>query len=142
MWPDLVAEDRGDLDGAQRLDEGVGQEDVAEPGQDPRHAGVDHHVPRVPDQEVGEAEARPAWPRARAGGGAGRPAGVRVGQARRMKSGEATRTRSPRPASSRGSAAAQRCHSGQSRAIRSCLSTKMSTTGSTSPTACRVLRPR
>ena len=56
---DLVAEDRRDLDRAQRVDQGVGQEDVAEPRQDAGDAGIDHHVPGVPDQEIGEAEADP-----------------------------------------------------------------------------------
>ena len=71
----LVAEDRRDLDGRQRLDQGVGEQDVAEPGQDPGHPGVDHQVSRVPDQDVGEAEPDPPGHALEPVGGADRPAG-------------------------------------------------------------------
>ena len=56
---DLVAEDRRDLQRVQVLDQGVGQQDVAEPGQGPCHPGVDQNMPRVPDQDVRAAEPVP-----------------------------------------------------------------------------------
>ena len=55
---DLVPEDRGDLGRRQAVDQGVGEEDVAEPGQDPRDAGVHDHAVGVPDQDVRASEPR------------------------------------------------------------------------------------
>ena len=83
MWPISWPKTAATSTRAQRLDQGVGQQDVAEPGQDARHAGVDHDVPGVPDQDVGEAEPDPAGqalqPVARAGRraaiGSARPGG-------------------------------------------------------------------
>ena len=45
---DLVAKHCGDLDRAQRLDQRIGKEDVAKPGKNSGHAGIDHEVSRCP----------------------------------------------------------------------------------------------
>ena len=54
---DLMAEDGGDLGRAQGLDQGVGQKNIAKPGQDAGDTGVDHDLPGVPDQKIGEPKA-------------------------------------------------------------------------------------
>ena len=56
---ELVAEDRRDLVIVQVIDQGIGQQDVAEPGQGTRHPGVDQGVPCVPDQNIGATEPEP-----------------------------------------------------------------------------------
>ena len=94
----------GHFDGTQRINQGVGEQNVTKVGEDSGHASVDHEMPRVPDQKVIEPEADPARDalQAIAKGPAGK---LRVGQARRMNSGETASTRRPRTASSIGSAA-------------------------------------
>src|SRR5208337_4646744 len=56
----LVAKDGGHLDGTERIDQGVGEQHVAKVGEHSGDAGVDHEMPRVPDQKVIEPEADPA----------------------------------------------------------------------------------
>ena len=68
----LVAEDRRDLVLVEVLDQGVGQQHVAEPRQGARHPRVDDRAVGVPDEDVGEAEAEPVPRAARVGRGAGR----------------------------------------------------------------------
>src|SRR6516165_10334832 len=45
------------LDGRERLDEGVAQQNITKRRKDAGHASVDHEVPRVPDQKVIEPKA-------------------------------------------------------------------------------------
>jgi hypothetical protein len=56
---DLVPEDRRDFDGRHRLDQRIGQQHVAKPGEDPRDARIEHAVPSVPDAHIRETKPGP-----------------------------------------------------------------------------------
>ena len=134
---DLVAEDRLHLALVQQLDQSVGQQDVAEPGQSPRDARVDHVAAGVPDEDVGAAETgsvrRAAPSRSRRGpGGKGR-----VGQVSRTSAGASSRVVAPSAAMSATCTQGSRSASGQARCSRSCPTPKRIATGRTRPNACR-----
>ena len=83
MWPISWPKTAATCVRVEVLDQRVGQQDVPEPGQGPRDAGVDQRPSRVPDQDVGAAEPEPVRHPLQAGratgrgaaGGSARPAG-------------------------------------------------------------------
>ena len=93
---DLVSEDGRCFKRRERLEQGVAEQDVTKAGQDAGHAGVDHHLTGIPDQNIGEAKADAA------GGvfqpAAQRPMGQRVSRPREPNEKQATAARTTDPA--------------------------------------------
>ena len=59
MWPISWPKTAATCCGSRSSIERIGQQDVPEPGQGPRDAGIDQGPARVPDQDVGAAEPEP-----------------------------------------------------------------------------------
>ena len=77
----FVAKDGGHLDGGQRIDQGVGEQNVTKVREHAGDAGVDHEMPRVPHQKVIAPEAaRPRLLQATSEGPAGSSAWAKPGE--------------------------------------------------------------